>query len=186
MGAVAMQARSTIHESDAGFTLIEALTAMAITIVGVMSLAMAMAFGTRMLIGGQGQMVASQRAAEAVEAVFKARDSRVIAWSQIRNQAGQGADNGIFLDGPRPIRQAGPDGLINTNDDGAVEEVVTPGPDGLLGTADDLRTPLSGFTREIEIRDLGPSLRRIRVIVRYRSDGVDREYVITTFVSSYA
>lgn len=170
-----------------GFTLAEALIAMAITVVGVMSLSMAMAFGTRMLIGGQGQMIASQRAAEAVEAVFKARDSRVIQWSQIRNELGEGGDdNGIFLDGPRPIRQAGPDGLINTTDDGALEEVVTPGPDGLLGTADDQRTPLAGFTREIEIRDLGTNLRRIRVIVRYRSDGVDREYVITTFVSSYA
>ena len=64
--------------------------------------------------------------------------------------------------------------------------MVTPGADGLLGTADDQRTPLTAFTREIEIRDLGPNLRRIRVIVRYRSDGGEREYVLTTFVSSYA
>ena len=172
--------------NEQGFTLIEALVAMGVTVVGVMSLAMVLAFGTRMLVGGQGQMVASQRAAEAIEAVFKARDSRVIQWSQIRNQVGQGADNGIFLDGPRAIRQPGPDGLINTNDDGAVEEVITPGPDGLLGTIDDQRTPLDGFTREIEIRDLGPNLRQIRVIVRYRSDGGERQYVLTTYVSSYA
>ena len=169
-----------------GFTLIEALVAMGITVVGIMSLSMVLAFGTRMLVSGQGQMIASQRAAEAIEAVFKARDSRVIQWSQIRNQVGQGADNGIFLDGPRQIRQPGPDGLINTNDDGAIEEVITPGPDGLLGTIDDQRTPLSSYTREIEIRDIGPNLRRVRVIVRYRSDGGDREYVLTTFVSSYA
>lgn len=169
-----------------GFTLMEALVAMGITVVGVMSLSMALAFGTRMLVGGQGQMVASQRAAEAIEAVFKARDSRVLQWSQIRNVVGAGSDNGIFLDGPRPIRQAGADGLINTNDDGALEEVVTPGVDGLLGTADDQRTPLDGFTREIEIRDLSPNLRQIRVIVRFRSDGAERQYVLTTYVSSYA
>ena len=172
--------------NERGFTLIEALVAMGITVVGIMSLAMVLAFGTRMLVSGQGQMIASQRAAEAIEAVFKARDSRIIQWTQIRNQVGQGSDNGIFQDGPRPIRQPGPDGLINTNDDGAVEEVITPGPDGLLGTIDDQRTPLSGYTREIEIRDLGPNLRRIRVIVRYRSDGGEREYVLTTYVSSYA
>lgn len=173
-------------KNDRGFTLIEALVAMAVTVTGVMALAMALAFGTRMLVGGQGQMIAGQRAAEAVEAVFKARDSRVIQWDQIKNQVGLGADNGIFLDGPRQIRNPGADGLINTADDGAMEEVITPGADGLLGTADDQRTPLSGYTREIEIRDIGPNLRRIRVIVRYRSDGGDREYVLTTFVSSYA
>ena len=184
-----MSAQFTISNParrDDGFTLVEALVAMGITVVGVMSLAMALAFGTRMLLGGQGQMVAGQRAAEAVEAVFKARDSRVIQWNQIRNQVGLGADGGIFLDGPREIRNPGADGLINTADDGAIEEVVTPGADGLLGTADDLRTPLSGYTREIEIRDLGPNLRRIRVIVRYPSDGGTREYVLTTYVSSYA
>ena len=171
---------------ERGFTLIEALVAMGITVVGVMSLSMALAFGTRMLVSGQGQMVASQRAAEAVEAVFKARDSRVIQWDQIRNQVGLGGDNGVFLDGPRQIRNPGVDGLINTADDGAIEEVITPGTDGLLGTADDLRTPLSSYTREIEIRDIGPNLRRVRVIVRYRSDSGEREYVLTTFVSSYA
>ena len=175
-----------VMKHEQGFTLIEALVAMGITVVGVMSLSMAMAFGTRMLISGQGQMIASQRAAEAIEAVFKARDSRILQWSQIRNQVGQGADAGIFQDGPRPIRQPGPDGLINTNDDGAVEEVITPGPDGLLGTIDDQRTPLTGYTREIEIRDLGPNLRRIRVIVTYQSDGAPRQYVLTTYVSSYA
>jgi type II secretory pathway pseudopilin PulG len=172
--------------AESGFTLVEALVAMGITVVGVMALGAAMTFGTRMLIGGQGQMTARLRAAEAVETVFKARDSRVIGWDQIRNQVGAGADNGVFLDGPREIRQPGADGLINTADDGAVEEVITPGPDGLLGTADDVRTPLAGYTREIEIRDIGPNLRRIRVIVRYRTDVGEREYVLTTFVSSYA
>lgn len=174
------------HRAESGFTLVEALVAMGITVVGVMSLGAALTFGTRMLIGGQGQMTARLRAAEAVESVFKARDSRVIGWDQIRNQVGAGADNGVFLDGPRGIRDPGADGLINTADDGAVEDVITPGPDGLLGTADDVRTPLTGYTREIEIRDIGPNLRRIRVIVRYRSDVGERDYVLTTFVSSYA
>jgi type II secretory pathway pseudopilin PulG len=171
---------------DSGFTLIEALVAMSITVVGVMSLAMAMTFSARMLVGGQGQMIAGQRAAEAVEAVFKARDSRTVTWDQIRNVVGEGEAPGIFLDGPRDIRDPGADGLINTADDGDIEELITPGADGLLGTDDDLRTPLTGYTREIEIRDIGPNLRRIRVIVKYRSDGGEREYVLTTFVSAYA
>ncbi|MDQ3069105.1 MAG: prepilin-type N-terminal cleavage/methylation domain-containing protein [Acidobacteriota bacterium] len=177
----------THAREQSGFTLVEALVAMGVTVVGVLSLAAALAFGTRMLLGSQGQIVASQRAAEAIEAVFKARDSRVIAWSLIRNEEGEsGSDNGIFLDGPRDIREPGDDGLINTDDDGDIEEVIRPGVDGLMGTADDERTPLSNYSREIEIRDIGPNLRRIRVIVRYRSDGAQREYVLTTFVSAYA
>lgn len=173
-------------KNERGFTLIEALVAMGITVVGVMSLAMALAFGTRMLVGGQGQMVASQRAAEAVESIFKARDSRVIDWDRIRNVVGEGADNGIFLDGPRDLREPGADGLINTEDDGEVLEIVRPGADGLLGTDDDQRTPMEGYTREIQIRDISPNLRQVRVIVKYKSDGADREYVLTTYVSAYA
>jgi type II secretory pathway pseudopilin PulG len=183
MGTLIMR---TNLEKQQGFTLIEALVAMGVTVVGVMSLGMALAVGTRMLVGGQGQMVAGQRAAEAVEAVFKARDSRIITWAEIRNVVGEGKDPGIFLDGPRDLRDPGPDGLINTADDGDILEVITPGADGLLGTDDDLRTPLTNYTREIEIRDISDNLRRIRVIVKYRSDGGEREYVLTTFVSSYA
>lgn len=188
-----MSSRFTIYDSrpggcrdDAGFTLAEALVAMGITVVGVMSLGLALAAGTRMLVGGQGQMVAAQRAAEAVEAVFKARDSRTIEWAEIRNVVGEGNGAGVFLDGPREIRDPGDDGLINTDDDGEIEEVITPGVDGLLGTDDDQHTPLTGYTREIEIRDIGPNLRQIRVIVKYKGDGGEREYVLTTYVSSYA
>lgn len=172
--------------NERGFTLVEALVAMGITVVGVMSLTMVLTYGTRMLVSGQGQMIASQRASEAVETVFKARDSRVIEWDQIRNVVGEGADAGVFLDGPREIRDAGGDGLINTADDGDVIEIIKPGVDGLLGTEDDERTPIHGFTREIEIRDINPTLRQIRVIVKYKSDGAEREYVLTTYVSAYA
>ncbi len=80
----------------------------------------------------------------------------MLTWAQIRNVNGAGGDNGVFLDGPRDVREPGADGLANTADDGAIAQVVKPGPDGLLGTADDEITPLVGFTREIEIRDIGP------------------------------
>jgi hypothetical protein len=105
---------------------------------------------------------------------------------------GAGGDNGIFVDGPQPIRAPGPDGLVNTADDGELEEVLRPGPDGLLGTDDDERTPLIGMTREIEIRPVvvdgvpSQTLRQLRVIVRYRAAGGTEEFVLTTFISAYA
>ena len=168
--------------NDSGFTLIEVMVSMILIAVGAMALAGAVALGARRLTGSQDQLLASQRAAEAAETVFKARDNRVLTWAQIRNAA----VGGVFLDGQRDVREPGPDGLANTADDGAIAAVRKPGPDGLLNTADDELTPLWGFTREVEITDLGPSLRQLRVIVRYRTPSGQAQYVLTTFLSQYA
>jgi prepilin-type N-terminal cleavage/methylation domain-containing protein len=173
--------------SDAGYSLIEVLVAIALVLVGVVGLEGAMAFGVRRLTASQDQLIAGQRASEAIESVFKGRDNRVLTWAQIRNVRGvSGADGGVFLDGAQTVRDSGADGLVNTADDGALEQIVTPGPDGLLGTADDVRTPLVGFTREIKITDLSPNLRQLQVIVRYPTSNGQATYVVTTYISAYA
>lgn len=173
--------------TDDGFSLTEVMVGMLVLTVGAFGLASAISVSARQLVGSQDQILATQRAAEAAETVFKARDNRVLTWAQIRNVTGVGGDGGgIFLDGPREIREPGPDGLANTADDGNVVEILRPGPDGLLGTSDDERTPLFGFTREIEIRTISPTLRQLRVIVRYQTAQGPRQYVLTTMLSSYA
>jgi type II secretory pathway pseudopilin PulG len=172
---------------DSGFGLVEVLVAIVLLTVGAIALLGSATLMARKITGSQDQFIASQRAAEAIESVFKARDNRVLTWTQIRNEFGAtGNDGGIFKDGPRDVRDPGADGLVNTADDGALAEVIKPGPDGLLGTEDDLRSPLFGFSREIEIRDLGPSLRQLRVIVRYRTSSGSGNYILTTYLSSYA
>jgi type II secretory pathway pseudopilin PulG len=172
---------------DGGFSLVEVLVGMSLLIVGVVALEGSIAFGARQLTASQDQLIAGERAAEAVESVFKARDNRVLTWAQIKNVFGaSGSDGGVFQDGARTVRDPGPDGLVNTADDGAVATIVKPGPDGLLGTTDDVVTSLYGFTREIEIRQISTNLRQLRVIVRYRSAVGNAQYVITTFISSYA
>ena len=173
--------------TGAGFTLVEVIVALTIVTTATLALAAVLAQGTQLLLASQAQMIATEKATEAVESVFTARDTRVLAWAQVRNVAGaSGADGGIFLDGPQPLRRAGPDGLVNTADDGPIEELVLPGPDSLLGTADDQHVPLTDYTREIEIRDLGANLRRVRVTVRYRVGTGTREHVLVTYISSYA
>lgn len=172
--------------NDSGFTLIEVTIGMLLLMIGVLALAGGVALGARRLTGSQDQLLASQRAAEAAETVFKARDNRTLTWAQIRNVDGLDDDGGIFLDGPQQVRMPGPDGLANTADDGAVVQIVKPGPDGLLGTPDDTNTPLVGFTREIEIRDISATLRQLRVIVRYRTPQGIQQYVVTTYLSAYA
>lgn len=175
------------RSQDTGFALVEVLIAMVLVIVAVLGLLNATVLMARKITGSQDQFIASQRAAEAIESVFKARDNRVLTWAQIRNRVGAtGNDNGVFIDGPQTVREPGADGLINTADDGAIADVVKPGPDGLLGTGDDVRTPLFGFTREIEIRDLSVTLRQLRVIVRYRTATGNGQYILTTYVSAYA
>jgi hypothetical protein len=172
---------------EAGFSLIETMIAIVLLTGGSLMLLGAVTLGARQLAGSQDQLLANQRAAEAAESVFKARDTRVLTWDQIRNVAGgSGADGGVFLDGPQQVREPGADGLVNTADDGALVEIVRPGIDALLGTADDQRTPLIGFTREIEIRDLSPALRQLRVIVTYRTVNGTGRFVLTTYLSAYA
>lgn len=172
---------------DSGFTLIEVLVGMMLLMVGALAMAGGIALSARRLTGSQDQLLASERAAEAAESVFKARDNRTLTWAQIKNVGGaSGADGGIFLDGARDVRQPGADGLVNTADDGAIEQIAKPGTDGLLGTADDILTPLYGMTREIEIREISSTLRRLRVIVTYRTSVGSQQFILTTYLSAYA
>lgn len=176
-----------MRRDDSGFSLIEVMFGMMVLMVAVIGLAASVALGARRLTGTQDQLLATERAAEAAESVFKARDNLTLAWAQIRNVAGVGgSDGGIFVDGPQEIRELGTDGLVNTADDGDLEETLRPGPDGMLGTDDDERTPLYGMTREIEIRDISATLRQLRIIVRYRAAGTTEEFVLTTYISAYA
>jgi hypothetical protein len=178
---------AAVRRSDSGYSLIEVLIAMGLLMVGIVGLEGAMAIGVRRLTASQDQLVAGQRASEAIESVFKARDNQILTWAQIRNVKGvTGTDGGVFIDGPQSVRDPGPDGLVNTADDGAIENVITPGPDGLLGTADDVKTPLVGFTREIKITDISANLRQLQVIVRYPTSYGQATYIVTTYISSYA
>lgn len=174
-------------QHDSGFGLIEVLIGMMLILAAALPLLTVTTLSARRITASQDQFIASQRATEAVETVFKARDNRVLTWAQIRNVNGAtGSDGGVFLDGPQTVRDPGADGLSNTADDGAVAVVMKPGPDGLLGTQDDVATPLHGFTRELEIRNISQTLRQIRVIVRYRSAHGPQTYILTTYVSTYA
>ena len=177
---------TTMHD-ESGFSLVESLIAVAILSFGMLAIAGAFLQGTMLLSGSHLDVLAREKAAEAIETVFTSRDTRTIQWSQIRNVEGPDGDaGGVFLDGAQPLARPGADGLVNTDDDGQLEALITPGPDGLLGTADDVARPLTEFTRELIIRDVSVTLRRLTVIVRYHVGTTPREYSISTLISSYA
>jgi competence protein ComGC len=167
---------------DQGFTIVEALIALGVLSVGLLTLAGVLATGMKDLALSPTDVLARQKVIEAIESVYTARDTRVLAWAQIRNVA----NGGIFLGGAQPLRTVGRDGLVNTADDGAVEELITPGADSRLGTADDVRTPLSNYTREIRIEDVSTMLRRLTVTVTITTGEGVRNYTISTLISSYS
>ncbi len=165
-----------------GFSLLETLFAITILSAGALSMAGVFAHGMQSTTSSPDELTATQKAAEAIESVFSARDSHVISWNQLRNQN----NGGIFKNGPQPMTVPGPDGVLNTNDDGAVETVVLPGPDQILGTADDVTKTLNDFTRDIAISDISPDLRSVTVTITYLINGQTRTYTLTALISSFA
>ena len=170
------------RRDEGGFSLIETIFALGIMAFGLLTLAAVFSYGMVNLRTGNTLLVAKEKAAEAIESVFMSRDTRLILWSQVRNEA----YGGIFLDGPQPLNVPGADGIVNTDDDGAIEQVVLPGADDLIGTPDDEVIQLTNYTREITITDLGVNLREIRVTIRYPYGGAYAEYTLTTYISSFA
>lgn len=179
----------TVMRED-GFSLIEVLIAAGLLTTGVLALAGVLAVGLRHVSGSSPSLIAREKAREAVESVHTARDTGALSWGTIRNVA----NGGVFLAGAQPLKSAGADGLVNTADDGALEQLRAPGADGVLGTADDVLTALTNFTREIQITDVmrdgtaivNPNLRQILVIVRFQVNGAWQNYRLTTYVSSFS
>jgi hypothetical protein len=168
--------------------MVEALVGLSILALGLIGIAAAFAQGMRSLAGSNYDILAREKAVEAIETVFSSRDTKIIAWAKIRNVQGEtGHDGGVFLAGQHPLTIAGDDGLVNTEDDSEeIEAIIQPGADQELGTGDDIAQPLEGFTRQIEIRELSPTLRLLKVTVRYRVGTEARDYEIVTYISSYA
>jgi prepilin-type N-terminal cleavage/methylation domain-containing protein len=188
---------------DGGFSLIEVIVAMSLLMVGLLGLAQVFYFGLSIVGTSSSQLIAREKAREAIESVHTARDTRVITWAQIRNVGtptclpAWGANlvappptnpPGKFTTEEHPLLPAGPDGLVATSDDTGQE--MTPGPDNILGTADDI--PLVGFRRQIAICDVqnNPNLRLIAVTIKYngsRAVGVaQRSYTLITYISSFS
>jgi prepilin-type N-terminal cleavage/methylation domain-containing protein len=172
------------REDCEGFSLVETLFALAILGTGLLAVAQIFTSGLGTLTAAGPDIIARQKVTEAIESVYTARDTRTVTWAQIRNTT----DDGVFRTGEQPLKGAGVDGLLNTDDDQDedVETITLPGADGDLGTDDDIEQVLTHYTREIELEDVTPNLRRLRVTVRYLAGGIKRSYAVETFISSFA
>lgn len=161
---------------------------MGVLAVGALGVAGVFTTGMQKASSSPGDLVATQKAAEAVESVFAARDSHKLTWSQISNVygAGPGCGGGVFEDDEQQLRDPGLDGLVNTVDDGAIEELRYPGPDRIMRTGDDTFQELGTFWREVAITCVNAGLRIITVTVRYQAGPQSRSYTLATYISDHS
>lgn len=183
--------RSYKRQRQQGFTLVELLISMVVLTIGMVSLLGVFAMALAKTQSTQQDEIAKRVAQEAYEAIFTARETANVQWSDIEN-TGAG---GIFLPGLQPVYNAGVDGIIGTADDSAagLETMILPGPDGIVGTADDVQLPLSNYQRSISITPAvvggvtASDLRNITITVQYYTAPTrwPKTYVLSGFISQY-
>ena len=187
-----MTRNSKRTNQQSGFTLLEAMIAIVILSFGILSLASVYAQGIQVASMTQFDYIAEKKAEEAVETIFAARDSKQLAWTNIRNVTGSGgANDGVFVVGPQPLLAAGVDGLYGTADDDPANPTVVimgPGPDKILGTSDDVVMSLTNMKRTIAIADVAPAtdLRQITITITYTVGAMTRQYVLVSYIGEFS
>lgn len=197
MGAAMMRGQSRSRQQR-GFTLIEVMIAIAILNIGILAVVASIAAAISATQNAQENLIARQKALEAMESIYTARNTQQVTFAQIANVAG----GGIFSNGATQMLCAGPDGLVNTTDDvscpasgpcpAGPECVTLPGPDGVLGTADDVAMSLANFNRQIAISNvlnsdgsIDQTLKQIVVTVTYQSNGGTHTYTVDGLISAF-
>src|SRR5438270_8210433 len=194
-----MRGAGVERRAERGFTILEVMIAIVILSVGILTIVAALGTAVASTQNSQQNLVARQKALEALESIFTARNTQQITFSEIANIP----SGGIFVSGATPLLSAGSDGLINTADDlpyaalgvcpAGPECITLPGPDGILGTADDVPISLGNFTRQIQINtvqqadgSVNPNLKQVIVTVSYTTtSNIPRSYSVTALISAY-
>jgi prepilin-type N-terminal cleavage/methylation domain-containing protein len=179
--------------SQRGFTLLEAMISTVIVTVGLCAMLAVFALAVSSTQTVQLDLLARQRATEALESIYTARQTAQITWDKIQNSGGTG--NGIFKPGMLALTDPGPDGLDDTADDVSAGTITVPGPSGALTgtTPPDVPIVLSNFKRQVQITDVNnadgstnPNLRQITITIQYPgAAGKTRSYTVQALISSY-
>ncbi len=169
-----------------GFALLETLIAIVVLMIGLLAVLATFALAIGNTTSVQNDSIARQKAAEAMESIFTARQTSQITFAQIQNQ---GAGAGIFKVGFTPMTDPGNDGLDGTPDDVPAAPIRLPGKSGVItNTPQDVLIDLGNFTRQIQIANVpgNPNVRQIIVTVRYPTpQGWFRNYQVQALISSY-
>jgi prepilin-type N-terminal cleavage/methylation domain-containing protein len=191
-----------MRNREAGFSLIEVMIAIVVMSIGLLAVIASFTTAVAATQSAEEDLVARQKTLEAMESIYTSRNSQQIPFASVANVSA----GGIFLDGPLPMRCAGPDGLVGTADDvdcttragavcpdGGAECMILPGPDGVLGTADDTTMSLANFRRTIAINPVllasgvqNQNMMAITITVSYSKPGLPaRSFTANGLISSY-
>jgi Tfp pilus assembly protein PilV len=175
-----------VKRQQRGFALLETLIAIVVLVIGLLAVlaTFAMAIGNTQSV--HLDSIARQKAAEAMESIYTARQTSQITFDAIQNV---GNGTGIFVNGFTAMTDPGPDGLDGTGDDVPAAPVRLPGSTGVItNTPQDLLVDLTNFTRSIQIANVAgnPNVRQITVTVRYPvPQGWFKSYQLQGLISSY-
>ena len=175
------------NKSEAGFSYIDVMIAVVILLVGILGLVSAITGAIFQTKGQEQQLTAKQVATSTMESIMsvKETDAARLGWNKVGN---------ICVTTPCPV----PQGIFQN---GVQPVEMDAGPDEVLGTADDNGAVLTGFTREIIIRDecdqdrpsynctpagnMAVRVRSIEIKVKYYVGSIQREEVLTTVLTNY-
>jgi prepilin-type N-terminal cleavage/methylation domain-containing protein len=192
-----MDSATPIRADERGFTLLEVLVAMAVVVGGLLALGYGVGLGLEAVQMSTMDTIAREKAREAMEDVFTARNTAAITFSQICNIPLNNApnpNNCLFVNGYTPMYTADQYGLVNTTlaANNQIETYQTPGPDGILGTADDPAPySLTGFQRSIQVTPIGSTdlhtvLAQVTVTILYNPlPWTQRTVTLVTIMSPY-
>jgi prepilin-type N-terminal cleavage/methylation domain-containing protein len=188
----------------AGFSLIETMIALIVLLIGIVGLAAALGSAVGYMNVSEYDYIAQQKAAEAVESIFTARDVGQATWGTICNVGSSVCAGGIFLTGNLPLCGPGTDGILGTADDyagtscagaplAAPDAILVPNNTGVFGVSP-VRLTLSTYTRSIVIANVTDSfgnpidnLRQITVTINYSAGHfTNRTYTLNAYISNFS
>lgn len=161
--------------SEAGFSLLEAVVAIMILSIGLIGTAASITFALKYTSVSRNVTNGKLIAAAMIEEIDSLRNTRRLDFNQIANTGAvdnSGSANTFngFSTGFQSISLSpGPDGVNGTSDD-----LTDAGKDGKYGTTDDFNNPAlvkSGYQRQITISTLNDNLKKIEIKIRYFPGG---------------
>ncbi len=179
------------RRAQSGFTLLEVMVAGLVMVTGVLGVAVMLATGMAYMNTSQLDYIAQQKAAEAVESIFTARDMGQATWTTICNVGSSVCSSGIFVAGPVSLCDPGPDGIVGTADDNCnlPDSILQPN-GNTINNVTNSRIPLSdySFQRTITISSYPNmlNLRQIQVIITYKAGRFNKTYTLTTSISNFS
>ena len=184
------------RKPEGGFTLIETMIAMTVLTIGILSLAAMLASSLAYMSSSEYDYIAQQKAAEAVDSIYTARNLGEATWSTICNAGSTVCTNGIFMNGAEPLCDPATDQIIGTADDFngsvcavATDSILLPGTTGTY-SASPQKVPLTAynFKRTITITAYPnvTNLRTITVLVTYTAGRFQRQYTLTANISNFS